>query len=465
MASAPRAPVEPLSVEKEQLPGSRVGLNIEVPQATVDATYERVLNRLVNRARIEGFRPGKAPRPLVEARLGASAIREEVIEALVPGVVGQALNESNIEAIDRPSVEVVELERGRPARLTARVSVMPSITLPDVSTLHVERRHTEVDDAMVQNRLTGMLESQAEIEPVDREVRQGDIVVADLAVEVDGTMVESERRTAAEITVAEDHLRPELLAVLPGAKVGETVVAETVLPEDHRNPDLRDKPARLHLTVQGVKEKRLPELTDDVAAAVSEGRQTTAQALREATHTDLETQARQLDQLALEQAVLREVVGAAQVEVPESLIEREVDHELQTLERNLQRQGLRLELYFQYLGQTLEQWQAGARPEAEGRIRTELVLDELVRSRGTEVSEAEVEAALREEADHDAEIQEKLTELLASPAARDFFKRRLQRRRLLEWLMETLAPAPSPEPAPVQAAAAAAAEIKEETQR
>jgi trigger factor len=451
-------------VETEQLPGSRVGLNIEIPQATVDATYERVLNRLVNRARIEGFRPGKAPRPLVEARLGASAIREEVIEVLVPAVIGQALTESNIEAIDRPNVEVVELERGRPARLTARVTVMPAVTLPDLSTLHVERRHTDVDEAMVENRLTGILETEAEVEPVEREVRLGDIVVADLEVEVEGSRVESERRAAAEITVAEGQLRPELLAVLPGAKVGETVVADSVLPEDHRNPDLRDKPARLHLTVQGVKEKRLPELTDELAAVLSQGRHTTAGALREAARTDLEEQARQLDQLALEQAVLREVVGAAQVEVPESLVESEVDRELQTMERNLQRQGLRLELYLQYLGQTPDQWRAAARPDAEGRILTELVLDELVRSRGIEVAEAEVEAALREEAGRDAEVQEKLPELLASPSAQDFFRRRLQRRRLLEWLVETLSPAPSQEPAPIQAAAAATAEVKEETQ-
>src|SRR5216683_6382485 len=115
---------EPLSVETEQLPKSQVGMTIEVPTETVDATYERVLNRLVSRAKIEGFRPGRAPRALVEARLGPAAIREEVVETMVPEVVRQALDEKSINPIDNPDVEVVELERGRPAKLKATVTVM-----------------------------------------------------------------------------------------------------------------------------------------------------------------------------------------------------------------------------------------------------------------------------------------------------------------------------------------------------
>jgi trigger factor len=426
-------------VETERLPGSRVGLSIEVPQETVDATYERVVNRLVQRARIEGFRPGKAPRTLVEARLGPAAIREEVLEALVPAVVSQALADHSIDPIDRPSVEVVELQKGRPAKLTARVSVMPAVTLPDLSTLHVDRRQTAVDDDMVANRIQGLLETQAEIEPVEREVRLGDLAIADLEVEVDGALVESQRRTAAELTVTEGELRPEILAVIPGARIGDTVVAETVLPEDHSEPALRDKPARLLLTVRGVKEKRVPELTDELAAVVSQGQHATAPALREGARSDLEQQARRLDDLALEQAVLREVVQAAEVEVPESLVDAEVEREMETMDRNLQRSGMRIDRYFQYLQQSPDEWRAEARSDAEARVRTELVLDELVRSRGIEPGDEEIDASLRAEADRDAEVKGRLDELLASSSVRAYFKRRLQRRQVLDWLVETLA--------------------------
>src|SRR2546425_10759664 len=125
------APSPPLTVVTEPLPKSQVGMTIEVPAEVVDATYNRVLNRLVSRAKLEGFRPGRAPRGLVEARLGPAAIREEAVETMVPEVLRQALDESSISPIDNPDVEVIELERGRPARLKATISVMPEVTLGD----------------------------------------------------------------------------------------------------------------------------------------------------------------------------------------------------------------------------------------------------------------------------------------------------------------------------------------------
>src|ERR1700674_4953373 len=138
-----------LSVVTEQLPKSQVGMTIEVPAEMVDATYEKVLNRLVSRAKIEGFRPGRAPRALVEARLGPAHLREEVVEAIVPQVVRQALDEKSIDPIDNPDVEVLELERGRPARLKATVSVMPEVTLADASALAAPASTIEVTDEMV----------------------------------------------------------------------------------------------------------------------------------------------------------------------------------------------------------------------------------------------------------------------------------------------------------------------------
>src|SRR3984893_2780317 len=128
-------PAAPLSVVTEQLPKSQVGMTIEVPTELVDATYERVLNRLVSRAKIEGFRPGRAPRALVEARLGPAAVREAAVETMVPEVIRQALEEKSLDPIENPDVEVLELERGRPARLKATISVMPEVTLADVHLL------------------------------------------------------------------------------------------------------------------------------------------------------------------------------------------------------------------------------------------------------------------------------------------------------------------------------------------
>src|SRR5437764_1792137 len=124
-----------LSIETEPLPKSQVGMTIEVPAELVDATYERVLNRLASRAKIEGFRPGRAPRQLIEARIGPAALREEVVETIVPEVLQQAMRDKSLDPIDNPDVEVLELERGRPARLKATITVMPQVTPGDVSQL------------------------------------------------------------------------------------------------------------------------------------------------------------------------------------------------------------------------------------------------------------------------------------------------------------------------------------------
>src|SRR2546428_8121787 len=209
-----------ISVTTEQLPKNRVGMTVEVPAEMVDATYERVLNRLASRSKLEGFRPGRAPRALVEARLGPAAIREEVVEAIVPEVIRQALQEKSIDPIDNPDVEVVELERGRPAQLKATVTVMPEVTLADPASLSVATPSVEVTDEMLERRLEDVREPMAEITPVEREARVGDVAVIDAETEGGGGVVSSEARQGMGGGVEEGCLLPGVVAVLPGAEGG-----------------------------------------------------------------------------------------------------------------------------------------------------------------------------------------------------------------------------------------------------
>src|ERR1700687_5548289 len=180
------------SVSTEPLTKSQVGMTIEVPAELVDATFERVLNRLVSRAKIEGFRRGRAPGALVEARRGPAVVREEVVETMIPEVIRQALEEKSLDPIDNPDVEVLELERGRPARLKATISVMPEVTLADVTTLHPDLHGHEVTEEMLERRLEDVRQPMAEITPVERELRPGDIAIIDVEVQVDGEVIESE---------------------------------------------------------------------------------------------------------------------------------------------------------------------------------------------------------------------------------------------------------------------------------
>jgi trigger factor len=429
-----------LSVVTEPLPKSRVGMTIEVPAEVVDATYERVLNRLVSKAKLEGFRPGRAPRALVEARVGPAALREEVVETIVPEVVQQALLEKSIDPIDSPDVEVLELERGRPARLKATVSVMPEVTLGDVSRLAAPAPAIEVTDAMVERRLEDVRQPLAEITPVDREARLGDVAIIDVEVEADGQNVASETRQAMEAELKEGVLLPELLAALTGAKLAETRSATVKFPDDYSEPKLAGKEGTIRATVRGVKEKVLPPLDDALAKQLSGGKQETAEAYRVAVRAELEESAKAMAQLAREQSLVKALVESSSVEVPDSLIERELATHLESLERTLGRQGLRLDRYLEYLGKTVPQWAADERPEAEARLKIDLVLDEFAKQQGLEPTDEEAAKFLEEQAAKDEELSGRVDELTKSQSARRYFAARLRRLRVLERLVEAAGP-------------------------
>ncbi|HYR49251.1 MAG TPA: trigger factor [Candidatus Eisenbacteria bacterium] len=425
-----------LSVVTEQLPKSQVGMTIEVPTELVDATYERVLNRLVSRARIEGFRPGRAPRALVEARLGPAVVREEVVEAMVPEVMRQALEEKSIDPIDNPDVEILELERGRPARLKATISVMPEVTLADVTTLHPDLHGHDVTEEMLERRLEDVRQPMAEITPVEREARLGDIAIIDVEVTVDGEVIESETQTAMEAELREGVLLPELLAVLPGTFVDETREAKVTFPETYSDQKLAGKNATIRVTLRGVKEKVLPPLDDALAKILSSGVHDTVESYRESVRQELEESVRAMEKLEREQEVVRALVEASSVEVPQTLVDRELTSQLESMERTLNRQGLKLERYLEYVGKTLDQWMAEQRPDAEARLKVDLVLAEFAKRENLEPSDEDVIKYLDEQATQDAELKGQVVELKKSPSARRYFASRLRRARVLERLLE-----------------------------
>jgi trigger factor len=426
-----------LSVVTEALPKSQVGMTIEVPAEVVDATYERVLNRVASRAKIEGFRPGRAPRQLVEARIGPAALREEVVETIVPEVLQQAMREKSIDPIDNPDVEVLELERGRPARLKATITVMPEVALGDVSKLSVaDMPAVDVTDEMLARRLDDVREPMAEVTPVERELRMGDIAVIDVEVEADGEVVESESRKAMEAELKERVLLPELLTVLPGTFVEEQREATVKFPDDYSEPKLAGKEGIIRVTVRGVKEKVLPELDDELAKQLSGGKQETAEAYRAALRTDLEEAARSMSRMTREQALVKALVDSSQVELPDALVEKELATQLESMERSLARQGLRLDRYLEYLGKTVPQWATEERPDAEARLKVDLVLDEFAKQQGIEPSDEEVDSYIEEQAVKDEELAGRIPEVKKSGSARRYFASRLRRLKVLDRLSE-----------------------------
>jgi trigger factor len=350
--------------------------------------------------------------------------------------VRRALEERSIDPIESPDVEVLELERGRPARLKATVSVMPEVQLGDAPAVEVPAAPVEITDEMVERRLEDVRQPLAEITPVEREARLGDLALIDVEVDVDGNVVESESRKAMEADLKEGVLLPELLEVLPGTFVGEARAAKVKFPDDYSEPMLAGKEATINVTLQGVKEKVLPPLDDALAKQLSNGEHETVESFRAATRAALEQSAREMAKLERESAVVAALVDASSVDVPVALVDRELTYQLESMERSLNRQGLKLERYLEYLGKTIDQWVAQERPEAEARLKVDLVLGEYAKRQGLEPSDEEVMQYLEEQAGEDDELKSQVDELKKSESARRYFASRLRRRRVLDRLVE-----------------------------
>ncbi|MDQ2923044.1 MAG: trigger factor, partial [Candidatus Dormibacteraeota bacterium] len=358
------------------------------------------------------------------------------VEAMVPDVMRQAMQEKSIDPIDNPDVEILVLERGSPAKLKATITVMPQVTLADITSLQPDLHSHEVTEDMFKRRLEELREPMAEITPVEREARLGDIAIIDVEVEADGEVIASETQKAMEAELKDGVLLPELLAVLPGTFVDETREAKVTFPETYSDPKLAGKNATIRVTVRGVKEKVLPELDDALAKIISNGAHETAESYRQSVRKELEESVRAMERLEREQEVVRALVEASSVEVPQALVDRELTSELESLERSLNRQGLKLDRYFEYLGKPIEQWIAEQRPDAEARLKIDLVLAEFARRESLDPTDEDAIKFLEEQAAKDDELKTQVETLKKSPSAVRYFASRLRRQRVLERLVE-----------------------------
>jgi len=223
---------------------------------------------------------------------------------------------------------------------------------------------------------------------------------------------------------------------LPGTFVDETREAKVTFPETYSDPKLAGKNATIRVTLRGVKEKVLPPLDDALAKILSKGAHETVDSYRESVRQELEESVRAMEKLEREQEVVRALVEASSVELPQTLVDRELTSQLESMERSLNRQGLKLDRYLEYLGKTLDQWMAEERPDAEARLKIDLVLAEFARREGLEPSDQDVIEYLEDQAAKDDELKGQVAELKKSPSARRYFASRLRRLRVLERLIE-----------------------------
>ena len=449
-----------MRVSTQKIPESQVVLEIEVEPERVEKALDRAYRQLVTKTRVPGFRPGKAPRAMLERYLGRDAIMRQALDRLVPEVYQEAARQEEVEPIDLPELEVVTTE---PLVLKATVPVRPTVDLGDYPQVRVPREPVEVPQEKVDQALEDLRHRYAVFEPVDRPVQWGDVLRADVTGMVgDATLLnekDAEFRLREGQTVSVPGFAERLLGLAKGAETEMDIPVAA----DFADPKMAGKTARYRVVIHDVKEEKLPTLDDSFARQVGEGF-ASVDALRERIESDIRKVEEERALHRYHDQVLAALEERATLEFPPVLIERELEHLVEDEQKawgGPSTGGRDLERYLQSRGKSEEEMRQELRPLAVERVRRSLILTEVAEAENISVSDAEVGQEVESIASSAGPQAEEVRRIFAEGDGRDSLGRRLLTRKVLDHLVSIASGERTPD-AGEQAETAALAEGEEE---
>lgn len=419
----------------EKIEKNTVLLEVEVDADQFAKAVEKAYRRLVKRVNIPGFRPGKAPRVILERHVGKQALLEEAVEIIVPEAYYQAVKDTGIEPVSQPQLELVQVEEGKPVVFKARVVVKPEVELGQYKGLEVTRPKVEVTPEDVDRELKKLQERYARLVSLDEgTVQKGDFVTIDYEGKVDGKPFEGGQGTDFTVEVGAAGLLPGFEDQLVGMAMGETKEITARFPDDYPNPELSGKEAVFTVTVKAIKRKELAPLDDEFAKDVSEF--DTLEELKADIENKLKQAAEARAKAEIRQAVLKKATDNAQVDIPEEMIQSRLEEMIGGFERRLMLQGLTLEGYLQYNDLTLEQLKERLRPDAEETLKSMLVLDAIAKAEGIVPTEEEIEAEIKRMADDMRQEPAVVRKAVENQGQMDAVIKLVTREKVLQFLVE-----------------------------
>ena len=394
-----------MSLQVEKLEKNMAKLTVEVPAEQFDEALKTSYKKNRNRFNIPGFRKGKAPQTVVEKMYGPGVLYEDAVDEVINKTYGDAMKESGLDIVSRPEISVEKIEKGQTFIYTALVAVKPPVTLGEYKGIEVERARPEVTDADIEAELKKVQEQNSRLVSVeDRPVADGDQVVIDFDGYIDGIPFEGGKAEAYDLTIGSHSFIDTFEEQLIGKSIDEEVEVNVSFPENYHASELAGKPAMFKVVVHEIKAKELPELDDEFASEVSEFE--TMDEYKADLKAKLSETKQQQATTENENNVVEKVVSNASMEIPEAMIEEQVNGTLEDYARRMRSQGLTMEQYMQFTGMTADRLKEEIRPQAEKRIRTRLVL------------EAAVEAEIRKMADNYKMEPDRAKELLGEEGIR-----------------------------------------------
>jgi len=431
-------------------------LEIEVPPDEVDRHFATAYRHVAERTRVPGFRPGKAPRHVIDRFVGRGSVLAEAIDHLVSASYDAALDQSDVMPIDQPSVDIdtAAVVEGQKVTFTATVPVRPEVQLGAYTGYSFELETPEVTDEQIEQVIGELREQQATLRPVDgRGAQEGDIASVKFVGTVDGEPFEGGSADQLPVVIGEDRMIPGWEQHLVGMEIGATKGFDITFPDDYRVEELRGKEAHFEVELLDLREKLLPEVTDEWAK--STGDVESVDALRAEIRDAMEKRAAAEARHGFGDRIIDFAVSNASVELPEVMVANEVEIMRDELRTRLAQQRIGLEQYLAFSKQTPEELTAELREPATRRVKTLLVLSAIAEQEGVDATDEQIDAEIEEQLaryEHDPKLREYLT----SRRGRSYLRMTIRNRTLVDTLIDralgTDAPAAEvPDPEPVAA--------------
>lgn len=383
-----------MSFQVEDLGKNMVKLTIEATAEDFEKALDKVYHKNKGKINVQGFRKGKAPRSIIEKMYGAGVFYEDAANEIIPEAYEQATKESGLEIVARPSIEVVQIEKGKSFIFTAEVAVKPVVVLGQYKGIEVEKADLSVSDEELNAELDKAREQNSRTVTVeDRAVAMGDIATIDYEGFMDGVAFEGGKGTDHELEIGSHSFIDTFEDQLVGKNIGEECEINVTFPQEYHAPELAGKPAVFKVTVKGIKVKELPELDDDFAQDVSEC--DTLEAYKESIKKEIYDKKVAAAKSAKEDAAIEKIVENAQMDIPQPMVETQKRQMADEFVQRLQMQGLNIQQYLQFTGMTPEKFLETLEPQALKRIQSRLVLEEIVKAENLSVSDEEIENEMK----------------------------------------------------------------------
>lgn len=383
-----------MTAKWEKKEGNQGTLTVEVEAATFNDALDQAFKKVVKDVQLPGFRKGKVPRGLFEQRFGVESLYQDAVDIVLPEAYTAAVEETGISPVDQPDVDVTQIEKGEPLIFTAEVTVKPEVKLGDYKGLEVEAEDIDVSEEDVNEDIENQRQRLAELVVKEEgAVEDGDTVVIDFEGFIGEEAFEGGTGKNHTLEIGSGSFIPGFEEQLIGKETGADTEVNVTFPEDYHAEDLAGKEATFKVKIHEVKTKELPELDDEFAKDVDEDVETLAE-LTEKTKERLVEQKKTSADNAKRESLINQASEGAEIDIPEVMIENELERMVSEFEQRLQQQGMTLEMYSQFSGQGQDELKEQMREDAQKRVQTNLVLEAIYDQEGLEVTDEDIDKEL-----------------------------------------------------------------------